>query len=158
MRQGKIISAAIPELADSRTHWIEMDKFRHILPPKSKTVVCRDCDMSSIVRQPPQKTVDQLDDTLDDYDRGTQQEKWIEEQYCDCGWPFHLLLPRGTRDGMKCKLLVMITDWSKDQLSRCGSVSFCGAEKPGDKYPDGKPMGYPFDRPFKNNSYKTVRI
>ena len=41
-----------------------MDKFKLTLPPKSKTVVCRDCDMSSVVRQPPQKTEDELDDTV----------------------------------------------------------------------------------------------
>lgn len=141
------------ELADSRRHWIEMDKFKQTLPPKSKTVVCRDCDMSAVVRQPPQKTEDELDDTITR--PGTKDSSL--KQYCDCGWPFHLLLPRGRKGGMKFKLLVFISDWSKDEvptLSRCGSLSFCGAEKPKDKYPDSKPMGYPFDRPFKNNSYE----
>ncbi|CAI2166926.1 9412_t:CDS:2 [Funneliformis geosporum] len=141
------------ELAQSRRHWIELDKFKQTLAPKSHTVVCRDCDMSSIVRQPPQKTEDELDDTTTP--PGTVES--LNEKYCDCGWPFHLLLPRGRKDGMKFKLLVFISDWSKDKvptMSRCGSISYCGAERPGDKYPDIRPMGYPFDRPFKNNSYE----
>ncbi|PKK56990.1 hypothetical protein RhiirC2_764154, partial [Rhizophagus irregularis] len=41
-------------------------------------------------------------------------------------------------------------------ISRCGSISFCASEA-SEKYPDKKPMGYPFDRPFKNNSYEEVR-
>jgi hypothetical protein len=112
------------ELANSRRHWIEMDKFKQTLPPKSKTVVCRDSDMSSIISQPPQKTKDEFDDTA------TQ--------------PFHLLFPRGREEGMKFKLLVFITDWSTDEvptLSRC-------------KYPDSRPMDYPFDKPFRDNSYE----
>jgi len=142
------------ELAESRRHWIELDKFKETLPPNSKTVVCRDCDMSSVVRQPPQKTEDELDDTSLPTDSIIQNEN---EKFCDCGWPFHLLLPRGRRGGMNFKLLVFISDWSEDEvptISRCGSISFCGAEGPTDKYPDSKPMGYPLDRPFKNNSYE----
>ncbi|RIA97854.1 hypothetical protein C1645_813570 [Glomus cerebriforme] len=141
------------ELADSVRHWIELDKFKQELPPNSKTVVSRDCDMSSVIRQPPQKTEDELDDTVTQ--PGTEDDS--AEQFCDCGWPFHLLLPRGRKGGAKYKLLVFITDWSQDEvprLSRCGSISFCGAEGPAEKYPDSKPMGYPFDKPFKNNSYK----
>ncbi|CAB4387288.1 unnamed protein product [Rhizophagus irregularis] len=149
------------ELAESRVHWIELDKFKESLPANSKTVVCRDCDMSSIVRQPPQKTDDELDDTALPIDTTPDAEGInTNDTFCDCGWPFHLLLPRGRKGGMKFKLLVFISDWSEDKVEvpkeniRCGSISFCGAQKPADKYPDNKPMGYPLDRPFKNNSYK----
>lgn len=143
------------ELAESRVHWIELDKFRECLPANSKTVVCRDCDMSSIVRQPPQKSEDELDDTSLPIDTTPVDNN--NDRFCDCGWPFHLLLPRGRKGGMKFKLLVFVSDWSEDEvptISRCGSISFCGAEGPNDKYPDKKPMGYPLDRPFKNKSYK----
>jgi tyrosinase len=148
------------ELAESRRHWIELDKFKETLSPNSN-VVCRDCDMSSVVRQPPQKTEDELDDTslpIDTADKENNPNK----TFCDCGWPFHLLIPRGRRGGMKFKLLVFISDWTEDEvpapsLERCGSISYCGAEKPTDKYPDKKPMGYPLDRPFRNNSYEEVR-
>jgi len=142
------------ELAESRRHWIELDKFKETLAPNSRKVVCRDCDMSSVVRQPPQKTDDEMDDTSLPIDSEQESEN---DSFCDCGWPFHLLLPRGRKGGMKYKLLVFISDWSEDEvptISRCGSISFCGAEGPTDKYPDSKPMGYPLDRPFKNDSYE----
>ncbi|CAG8714167.1 7023_t:CDS:2, partial [Racocetra fulgida] len=135
--------------------WIEIDKFKQELPPKCGTVVARDCDRSSVVRQPPQKTIDELDDTA--IAANTEDQESDEEQYCDCGWPFHLLLPRGSRNGMKFKLFVFISDWEKDKVhhvTRCGSLSFCGAERPKDKYPDVRPMGYPFDRPFKDCSFE----
>jgi hypothetical protein len=47
----------------------------------------------------------------------------------------------------------MLTDWQLDQVmveKKCGSMSFCGAKDA--KYPDRRPMGYPFDRPFRNLS------
>ncbi len=76
--------------------------------------------------------------------------------YCECGWPYSLLLPRGTRAGMRFKLMVMVTDWDKDRVGRdtcCGSLSYCGAL---DRYPDARPMGYPFDRPFSGGILETV--
>ncbi|CAG8451510.1 8897_t:CDS:2 [Scutellospora calospora] len=133
--------------------WIEVDKFKQEIPANCKTVIARDCDRSSVVRQPPQKTIDELDDTA--IAVGTEDSD--AEQYCDCGWPFHMLLPRGKREGMKFKLFVFISDWEKDKVptvARCGSLSFCGAEQPKDKYPDIRPMGYPFDRPFKDCSFE----
>ncbi len=68
--------------------------------------------------------------------------------YCSCGWPYSLLVPRGTEEGMPFRLAVVCTDWSFDQVESdesCGSLSFCGAR---DRYPDKRDMGYPFDRPF----------
>jgi hypothetical protein len=75
--------------------------------------------------------------------------KWRDSyNYCTCGWPYNLLLPRGTREGMSFRLAVVLTDWEVDRVgpeSCCGSVSFCGAL---DQYPDKRQMGYPFDRRF----------
>lgn len=70
-----------------------------------------------------------------------------EVAYCDCGWPYNLLVPRGTKEGMKFRLMVMATDaaFDVDEIGCCGSMSYCGAK---DSYPDKRPMGYPFDRPF----------
>jgi hemocyanin-like protein len=70
--------------------------------------------------------------------------------YCTCGWPYGLLLPRGSPEGMRFRLAVVCTDWEADrtpveEADACGSVSFCGAR---DVYPDMRRMGYPFDRPF----------
>ncbi|PRY11889.1 hemocyanin-like protein [Pontibacter ummariensis] len=80
------------------------------------------------------------------------------KSYCECGWPYNLLLPRGTTDGMKFKLMVMITDWQKDIVGEedcCGSMSYCGAK---DRYPDVRPMGYPFDRAFEGSIKNLIAL
>jgi tyrosinase len=67
-----------------------------------------------------------------------------------------LLVPRGTREGMPFRLLVVVTDWEKDRVgpdTRCGSASFCGAR---DRYPDSRSMGYPCDRPFSRSIEEVI--
>jgi tyrosinase len=92
-----------------------------------------------------------------------------EVPFCDCGWPYNLLLPRGTKEGMKFKLMVMVTDAAYDleEIGCCGSMSYCGAKE---LYPDKRPMGYPFDRKFpaegivdtlnalSNVAFRTIKI
>jgi Hemocyanin, copper containing domain/Hemocyanin, ig-like domain len=124
---------------DDRRAWIEMDKFRVSFKPRERRVVCRPAWLSSVIRKPATKPQKSLPRPLSDGD---------ELNYCDCGWPYNLLLPRGTKDGMPFVLLAFATDWALDKVAhdaRCGSMSFCGAR---DRYPDTRPMGYPFDRPF----------
>lgn len=78
------------------------------------------------------------------------------KSYCECGWPYNLLLPRGTKEGMKFKLMVMVTDWNKDIVGDedcCGSMSYCGAK---DRYPDVREMGYPFNRRFTDGILNTI--
>ena len=135
--------------AEDRRMWIEMDKFRYKLGPLQRAVIFRPAQNSSVIRKP-----------------GTKPPKPIEKSgtepganYCNCGWPYNLLVPRGTHDGMPFRLMVMLTDWDKDKVgedSACGSMSFCGAR---DRYPDSRGMGYPFDRPFSNGQsiLQTIR-
>jgi len=73
--------------------------------------------------------------------------------FCGCGWPHHLLLPKGTPDGMIFDLFVMVTNGREDAVRQTGrqrvcraAPIFCGIE--GELYPDARPMGYPFDRPI----------
>ena len=78
------------------------------------------------------------------------------EQYCRCGWPYHLLVPRGTPAGMPFRVLAMLTDWELDKVSGdddCGSMSFCGSR---DRYPDTREMGYPFSRPLPGGIAATL--
>ncbi|CAG8558490.1 7681_t:CDS:2 [Acaulospora colombiana] len=140
----------VPEaFKNKHNRYIEVDKFQQILPANKVTVVARDCDKSSVVAQPPKKTAEDLDDNADVPDDEEFQE------FCDCGWPYHLVLPRGNREGLPFKLVVFITDGSDKAESAkecCGSLSFCGAKDPRGDYPDTRDMGYPFNRPFKNDS------
>ena len=70
--------------------------------------------------------------------------------WCDCGWPYGLLIPSGesSAEGSPFKLMAAVTNHALDQANEattCGSMSFCGAE---DDYPDARAMGYPFDKKF----------
>jgi hypothetical protein len=125
--------------AEDRRMWIEMDKFLVTLPAHSKTVVYRPDTESAVVKRPVDRGPADVQAPNGAADQGS---------YCDCGWPYTLLLPRGTADGTEYRLLVMLTDATIDQVAapaECGSMSWCGAV---DRYPDTRPMGYPFCRPF----------
>ncbi|CAG8713702.1 5173_t:CDS:2, partial [Acaulospora morrowiae] len=138
----------VPEaFKNNHARYIELDKFQQVIPAKKTTVIARDCDKSSVVAQPPKKTADDLDDVADVPDADYSE-------FCECGWPFHLVLPRGTGEGLPCKLVVFISPGTDkvDAVKKCGSLSFCGAEDPKGDYPDTREMGYPFNRPFKNGS------
>ena len=66
------------------------------------------------------------------------------------------MLPRGTAEGMPFRIVVICSDWQIDRVSgdeACGSLSFCGAR---DRYPDRRPMGYPFNARFPDSLPDTV--
>jgi hypothetical protein len=124
--------------AEDRRMWMEMDKFLVELAP-GRHVVYRPDTESSIVKRPAETSPAAVLAAGVDPD---------ERSYCDCGWPYTLLLPRGTPDGMAFRLLVLCTDAAIDGVEapeHCGSMSYCGAV---DRYPDVRDMGYPFCRPF----------
>lgn len=130
--------------AENRRMWIEMDKFRHTLKASERAVIFRPGKLSSVVRKPARRPTEPEPPAIPDP---------AEESYCNCGWPYHMLLPRGTSSGMDFRLLVMVTDWQIDRVDskeKCGSMSFCG--KRDAEYPDKRPMGYPFDKPFPPGS------
>ncbi|HEX8085528.1 MAG TPA: tyrosinase family protein [Solirubrobacteraceae bacterium] len=133
----RIFLAPEAEAADRRM-WMELDKFLVDLEP-GRQVIHRPDTESSIIKRPAEKSPAAVIPSDGDPD---------ERSYCDCGWPYTLLLPRGTPDGMPFRLLVLCTDASIDGVEHpehCGSMSYCGAV---DRYPDARDMGYPFSRPF----------
>jgi hypothetical protein len=139
------IFIAPADAAEDRRAWIEMDKFEHAVAPGA-AVIERPGSLASTVRKPAERPP-----TLDPAPASTPHE-----QYCRCGWPYHLLLPRGTVAGMPFRVLVMLTDWKHDRVSgddHCGSMSFCGAR---DRYPDRREMGYPFSRPLPGGIAATL--
>lgn len=50
----------------------------------------------------------------------TPTEKTAREnfQFCGCGWPQHMLLPKGTPEGMQFDLFVMISNYSNDLVDQ----------------------------------------
>lgn len=82
--------------------------------------------------------------------------------FCGCGWPQHMLIPRGVPEsdggGFHCQLFVMISNYDDDKVEQdtegmCKEASsYCGIR---DRlYPDSRNMGYPFDRPSNKNDEK----
>ena len=68
-----------------------------------------------------------------------------------CGIPERMLLPRGNPQGMEFDLYVAVTDGEEDLVmkdmekdERGSTHTQCGVH--GEKYPDKRPLGYPFDR------------
>ena len=89
-------------------------------------------------------------------DTGADIQQQEAFNYCTCGWPFNLLLPRGTPQGMSFRIVVVCSDWQIDRVGgeeSCGSMSFCGARA---SYPDRRPMGYPFNARFADSITDTV--
>jgi Hemocyanin, ig-like domain/Hemocyanin, copper containing domain len=131
------------ELAEDRRSWIEMDKFDSWLEPATKTVLVRPMRFASVVRKPVSRPPQFMQSTT----------LTRREQYCRCGWPYHLLLPRGTPEGMPFQLAAVVTDFAHDHISGnadCGSLSFCGSLSK--EFPDRREMGYPFNRPFRTRT------
>jgi tyrosinase len=125
------------EHATERRQWVEMDKFHVALTSNERKVVARPGWLSSVVRKPARMS-----------GQSVPTPSGENLDYCECGWPYNLLVPRGTPDGMPFKLAALATDNARDGVpdDRCGSVSFCGVRTR--SYPDRRPMGYPFDLPF----------
>jgi len=122
--------------ADDRRAWIEMDKITTRVAAGEAKVVVRLDREAEVVKKPVDMGPDDFVPAID-----------TDDARCSCGWPYTLLLPRGTAAGMPFRLLVVATDARIDgfvNVSTCGSVSFCGARDVA--YPDKREMGYPFNR------------
>jgi hypothetical protein len=143
----RIFLVPADQAADRRS-WMEMDKFLVELPADEQLVVYRPDTESSIVKRPNETSPA----TVTEGGSGPD-----EKSYCDCGWPYTLLLPRGKPEGMPFRLLVLCTDAAIDRVTHqehCGSMSYCGAV---DRYPDTRDMGYPFSRPFDGPAATAVQ-
>lgn len=89
-----------------------------------------------------------------DLNRPQGGEELAQFNFCGCGWPQHMLIPKGTPEGMQAQLFVMISNYDDDKIDQntegvCNDAgSYCGIK---DKlYPDRRSMGYPFDRMPRN--------
>ncbi|CAK1541545.1 unnamed protein product [Leptosia nina] len=134
-------------LSDQRKMFIEMDRF--VVPlNRGRNVITRRSTESSVTIP--------FEQTFRDLSRqGTnpKQQSLAAFNYCGCGWPQHMLVPKGTEAGASYELFVMISNYKLDaviqedgsEMSCKQASSFCGIR---DRlYPDKRAMGYPFDRP-----------
>lgn len=127
---------------DQRRLMIELDRFVHNFQPKNNTVTRRSNQSSLII--PFERTFRDLN--------VANNANLAEFNYCGCGWPEHMLIPKGTPEGFPCTLFVMVSNYADDRVdipnrqpTSCeGAMIFCGMKD--SRYPDKRPMGYPFDR------------
>ncbi|KAK9869376.1 hypothetical protein WA026_003133, partial [Henosepilachna vigintioctopunctata] len=129
---------------DQRHMFVELDKFTVNLK-SGENKISRSSTQSSVTI-PFERTFRDWDT-----DRPAGGDALAQFNYCGCGWPQHMLIPKGTAEGYRCQLFVMISNYSNDHVEQdtntgtCkDSYSYCGLK---DRlYPDRRSMGYPFDR------------
>lgn len=51
-----------------------------------------------------------------DVGRPTGGDALTAFNFCGCGWPQHLLLPKGSPEGFLCQLFVMISNYADDKV------------------------------------------
>lgn len=57
--------------------------------------------------------------TFRDLERGRPQagQQLEDFNFCGCGWPQHMLVPKGAPDGFQCVLFAMISNIDGDRVS-----------------------------------------
>ncbi|XP_017079787.2 phenoloxidase 3-like [Drosophila eugracilis] len=131
-------------LAEQRLAMIELDKFVVQLNPGLNTFVRRSTESSVTI--PYERTFRNLDENTPAKNSPEEQESF----FCGCGWPNHMLVPKGRPEGLPFELFVMISNYDNDRIDQdtvggCNDAgSYCGIRDR--KYPDRRSMGYPFDR------------
>lgn len=129
---------------DQRRLMIELDKFTRGLKPGNNTIRQRSLDSSVTI--PFERTFRNQANRPGDPGSATA----AEFDFCGCGWPHHMLIPKGTEQGYPVVLYVMVSDWNADKIEQdtvgaCNdAASYCGLRDR--KYPDKRHMGFPFDR------------
>ncbi|XP_030368851.1 uncharacterized protein LOC115619960 [Scaptodrosophila lebanonensis] len=132
------------QLRDQRLLMIELDKFVVSLNPGQNTIMRRSTQSSVTV--PFERTFRNLDENRPA--AGSAEE--LEFYFCICGWPQHMLIPKGKLEGMQFQLFVMVSNYEEDRVDQdlvggCSTAaSYCGVRDR--RYPDRRSMGYPFDR------------
>ncbi|XP_059618290.1 phenoloxidase subunit 1-like [Phlebotomus argentipes] len=137
---------------DQRVLMIEMDRFTVNLSPGVNTINRR--DEESNVTIPYDRTFRNI---------GTAARRPLGQDqfnFCGCGWPNHLLVPKGSPEGFTMDTFVMISNFNDDTVNenidasdQCSdSYAFCGIRNK--LYPDRRAMGFPFDR---NNQARTLQ-
>ncbi|KAJ8961010.1 hypothetical protein NQ318_020315 [Aromia moschata] len=128
---------------DQKNMFIELDKFR-VTMKSGRNVITRRSTQSSVTI-PFERTYRDLDTN-----RPQGGDQLAQFNFCGCGWPHNMLIPKGTAEGLQCELFVMISNYDDDRINQtiegqCNDAdSYCGIK---DKlYPDRRSMGYPFDR------------
>lgn len=83
---------------------------------------------NTIVRQSTQSSVtipfEQTFRDLSQQGNDPRQNDLTTFNYCGCGWPQHMLIPKGTEPGMQFDLFVMLSNYDLDSVSSSVILSF----------------------------------
>lgn len=132
-------------LREHKNMFIELDRF--VVELNEPNTVIERSSLESSVTVPFETTFRDLDSN-----RPAEGSNDLATfNFCGCGWPQHMLIPKGSPEGFPCQLFVMISDYEQDKVDspqstpQCdNSSSYCGVRD--SKYPDRRAMGFPFDR------------
>ncbi|XP_053962924.1 phenoloxidase 2-like isoform X1 [Anastrepha ludens] len=125
---------------DQRLLMVELDNFDVSLNPGQNTIRRRSSESSVIIP---------FEQTFRNLNKIRPGEGIADKlEFCGCGWPEHMLIPKGLPEGLCCELFVMVSNYDHDRIRRWSSCkdapSYCGLRD--SLYPDRRAMGYPFDR------------
>lgn len=81
------------------------------MAPGKNTI--RRASIESSVTIPYERTF--MDQNQRTGDPGTAEA--AEFDFCGCGWPHHMLLPKGTKQGYPMILFAMVSNWADDAVS-----------------------------------------
>nr|AAC34256.1 prophenoloxidase [Hyphantria cunea] len=134
-------------LADQRKMFVEMDIFVTPLNAGENTITR--LSTQSSVTIPFEQTFRDLSPQSGD----PRRTNLAAFNFCGCGWPQHMLVPKGNEAGVTYQFFVMLSNYELDRIEESSNVqsncveasSFCGLRDR--KYPDRRAMGFPFDRP-----------
>lgn len=121
---------------------IELDKFKVPLRPGYNIITRKSLDSSVTI--PYERTYRDLDSSE------LTGPDLAQFNFCGCGWPHNMLIPKGNIGGLLFDLFAMVSDYEVDRVVQdtsgiCNDAdSYCGVLNK--LYPDRRSMGYPFDR------------
>nr|CAQ63323.1 hexamerin precursor [Thermobia domestica] len=141
-------------LEEKRQYMVELDRFPVQLTSGKNVIQRESKDFNSIV--PDHIPTKNLKHMVKSAVEG-EQTFYVQKGKRQCGLPEHLLLPKGKKAGLPFTLFIMVTENEnneQDNVNYKQPFILCGVKE--GKYPDTKPMGYPFDRKFDERDIKSA--
>eukprot|EP00091_Calanus_sinicus_P023985 TRINITY_DN8375_c0_g1_i1.p1 TRINITY_DN8375_c0_g1~~TRINITY_DN8375_c0_g1_i1.p1 ORF type:complete len:209 (-),score=88.56 TRINITY_DN8375_c0_g1_i1:75-635(-) len=127
---------------------VEMDRFLVNLT-EGENKISRSSTESSVAER-RQEVLLEFDTEVSENDPYPPEEDLFD----GCGWPRHLMVPRGKPEGSTFSLVVMLSQLLPEDAAlataqeEVAKYAFVHCGLPGGRlYPDSRPMGFPFDRP-----------
>ena len=127
------------------------------MAPGANTIL-RDAKKSSVTI-PDLPSFDYMKEKTDAMIAAGSESSGLEEYARSCGIPDRLFLPKGKETGLEMVLMGFLEDGEADKADDFiidvndefgGDHSHCGIR--GHKFPDKRPMGFPLDRPLKDDT------